>query len=78
MDEVVVFSERADRTPGSTSGLKAGEHAPGPGIALYGLLLPSGNDAAEAFAEHFGSAAGPKERPDDRQPRRPVALHRPR
>ena len=53
MDEVVRFSERADRTPGSTSGLHAGEGLPVREL-LYGLLLPSGNDAAEAFAEHFG------------------------
>ena len=60
LDEVVTFSERADRTPGSTSGLKAGETAP-VGELLYGLLLPSGNDAATAFAEHFGARCAPPE-----------------
>ena len=57
-DEVVTFTERADRTPGSTSGLKVGERTT-VGELLYGLLLPSGNDAATAFAEHFGSRCDP-------------------
>jgi D-alanyl-D-alanine carboxypeptidase (penicillin-binding protein 5/6) len=52
-DETVTFSERADRTPGSTSGVHAGEMLSVREL-LYGLLLPSGNDAAVAFAEHFG------------------------
>ena len=54
LDEVVTFSERADRTIGSTSGVKAGEKVPVREL-LFGLLLPSGNDAAEAFAEHFNA-----------------------
>jgi serine-type D-Ala-D-Ala carboxypeptidase (penicillin-binding protein 5/6) len=58
LDETVTFSERADRTPGSTSGVKAGEKVPVREL-LYGLLLPSGNDAAEAFAEHFGDRLDP-------------------
>ena len=58
LDEVVTFTERADRTPGSTSGLKAGEMV-SVGELLYGLLLPSGNDAATAFAEHFGPRCAP-------------------
>ncbi|MBP3956401.1 D-alanyl-D-alanine carboxypeptidase [Gemmata sp. G18] len=53
LDEVVTFSEAADKTPGSSSDLKAGEKVPVRDL-LYGLLLPSGNDAATAFAEHFG------------------------
>jgi D-alanyl-D-alanine carboxypeptidase (penicillin-binding protein 5/6) len=52
-DEVIAFSERADKTPGSTSDVKAGEKLPVREL-IYGLLLPSGNDAAVAFAEHFG------------------------
>ena len=59
LDEVVIFTERADRTPGSTSGLHAGERLPAREL-LYGLLLPSGNDAAEAFAEHFGPRLAPE------------------
>ena len=59
LDEIVTFSERADRTAGSTSGVKAGEKVPVREL-LYGLLLPSGNDAAEAFAEHFGGRLAPE------------------
>jgi D-alanyl-D-alanine carboxypeptidase (penicillin-binding protein 5/6) len=53
LDEKLVFSERADQTPGSTAGLKKGE-ALKVRNALYGLLLPSGNDMAVALAEHLG------------------------
>ncbi len=53
LDEIVTFSERADKTSGSTSDVKAGEKLP-VGELLYGLMLPSGNDASVAFAEHFG------------------------
>jgi D-alanyl-D-alanine carboxypeptidase (penicillin-binding protein 5/6) len=53
LDEIVTFSERADKTPGSTSDVKAGEKLP-VGELLYGLMLPSGNDAAVSFAETFG------------------------
>ena len=53
LDEVLTFSEAADKTPGSSSDLKAGDKVTVRDL-LYGLLLPSGNDAAHAFAEHFG------------------------
>jgi D-alanyl-D-alanine carboxypeptidase (penicillin-binding protein 5/6) len=53
LDEELVVSARADATPGSTAGIRAGERLP-VREALYGLLLPSGNDAALALAEHFG------------------------
>ncbi len=53
LEEIITFSRRADRTTGSTSGVKAGEEI-SVGELLYGLLLPSGNDASVAFAEHFG------------------------
>jgi D-alanyl-D-alanine carboxypeptidase (penicillin-binding protein 5/6) len=53
LDEEVVFSERAAKTTGSSSRVRAGEKVPA-GELLYGLMLPSGNDAAVAFAEHFG------------------------
>jgi serine-type D-Ala-D-Ala carboxypeptidase (penicillin-binding protein 5/6) len=53
LDEIVTFSERADKTPGSTSDVKAGEKLP-VGELMYGMMLPSGNDATVAFAEHFG------------------------
>jgi D-alanyl-D-alanine carboxypeptidase (penicillin-binding protein 5/6) len=60
LDEVVTFSERADKTSGSNSGLKAGEQSP-VGELLYGLMLPSGNDAAVAFAELFGQRFADKQ-----------------
>lgn len=60
LDEIVRFSERADKTLGSTAGVRAGEELPVREL-LYGLLLPSGNDAATAFAEHFGARLAPPE-----------------
>jgi D-alanyl-D-alanine carboxypeptidase (penicillin-binding protein 5/6) len=53
LDAVVTFSERADKTTGSSARLNAGERLTVREL-LYGLLLPSGNDAAVALAEHFG------------------------
>lgn len=54
LDETVVFSRAADRTRGSTAGIRTGEKLPVREL-LFGLLLPSGNDAAVALAEHFGA-----------------------
>ena len=54
LEEELDFSERADKTNGSTAGLKAGEKIRVSDL-LYGLLLPSGNDASVALAEHVGS-----------------------
>jgi serine-type D-Ala-D-Ala carboxypeptidase (penicillin-binding protein 5/6) len=53
LDEVLTVSERAAMTTGSGARIKAGEKFLVRDL-LYGLLLPSGNDAALAFAEHFG------------------------
>jgi D-alanyl-D-alanine carboxypeptidase (penicillin-binding protein 5/6) len=53
LDEVIVFSKRADETAGSTAGVRGGERVPVKEL-LFGLLLPSGNDAAVALAEFFG------------------------
>ncbi len=53
LDEIVTFSQRADETAGSTCGIRAGETIT-VGELLYGLLLPSGNDASVALGEHFG------------------------
>src|SRR5438876_2092142 len=58
LEEAVLFSESADKTPGSTADVRAGEKVT-VGELLYGLLLPSGNDAATAFAEYFGGRVGP-------------------
>lgn len=54
LSEQIIFSEKADRTRGSTCGIRAGEIVSVEEL-LFGLLLPSGNDAAIALAEHFGS-----------------------
>jgi D-alanyl-D-alanine carboxypeptidase (penicillin-binding protein 5/6) len=53
LDEMVLISEKADKTGGSTAGLKKGEKYVVRDL-LHGLMLPSGNDAAVALAEHFG------------------------
>ncbi len=52
LEELVIFSAAADKTVGSTAGLREGEKI-SVGELLYGLMLPSGNDAATALAEHF-------------------------
>ena len=54
LKRLIVFSKRADNTRGSSSRLRAGERTT-VGEMFYGLLLPSGNDAAVALAEHFGT-----------------------
>ena len=53
LDEEIVFSARAAGTTGSSSRLRAGERLPLRELRC-GMLLPSGNDAAVAVAEHFG------------------------
>lgn len=61
LDEPVVFSERAAKTAGSSCKVRAGEKLAVREL-LYGLLLPSGNDAAIALAEHFGLRFEPPSR----------------
>ena len=53
LDEMLTFSKRADDTVGSAAGVRAGERLT-VGELMYGLMLPSGNDASVALAEHFG------------------------
>ena len=53
LNETLTMSVRADDTRGSTSDVRAGETLP-VREALYGLMLPSGNDMSVALAEHFG------------------------
>ena len=53
LDELLTFSKRADDTIGSTAGVRAGESLTVAEL-MYGLMLPSGNDASVALAEHFG------------------------
>ncbi|MCW5555559.1 MAG: D-alanyl-D-alanine carboxypeptidase [Verrucomicrobiae bacterium] len=62
LDEVVTFSQLADDTVGSTADINAGEQV-SVRECLYGLLLPSGNDAGNALAEHFNDRLAP---PDER------------
>lgn len=69
LDEEITFSERAVAIYGTKTGLKAGERIR-VRDALYGLMLPSGNDAGIMFAQYFsprlangdeaGSEAGSK------------------
>ena len=54
MDEWVRVSKLAGTTTGSTAGLKPGEQVRVKDC-LLGMLLPSGNDAGNALAEHFNS-----------------------
>lgn len=70
LDSIIVFSSAADRTPGSTSGLKTGEKI-SVGELLFGLMLPSGNDAAVALAEFLGPRFIPEN--DSPEANRPVA-----
>ncbi|MEO1523793.1 MAG: serine hydrolase [Planctomycetota bacterium] len=63
LEERIQFSRRADQTRGSTSAIRTGESIT-VREALYGLLLPSGNDASVALAEHFGARLTDKSDPD--------------
>ena len=54
LDEVMHVSVRAGTETGSSAGLRPGDRVT-VGELLYGLMLPSGNDAAVAFAEHFSN-----------------------
>ena len=53
LSETLTVSERADQTRGSTADVRRGETL-NIQEALYGLMLPSGNDMSVALAEHFG------------------------
>ncbi|MCY2975273.1 MAG: serine hydrolase [Planctomycetota bacterium] len=64
LKEMLTFSKRADNTTGSTSGVRAGEQLP-VGELLYGLMLPSGNDASVAIAEFFGRKFSSDDKVDD-------------
>ena len=58
LDESLTMSVRADETRGSTADVRAGETLP-LREALYGLMLPSGNDMSVALGEHFGPRLAP-------------------
>lgn len=66
LEEWIEVSELAANTSGSGAKLKAGEKIQ-VRDALFGLMLPSGNDAGNALAEHFASRLDP---PDEHTPER--------
>lgn len=53
LEEIVIVSKRADETRGSSARITEGERVVLRDL-LYGLLLPSGNDASVALAETVG------------------------
>ncbi len=57
LERRIRISETADRTGGSTAGLRTGEELTVSDL-MHALLLPSGNDAAIAVAEVFGCELG--------------------
>lgn len=63
-EETLTFSILADETSGSTSGVRANEQLK-VADALYGLMLPSGNDMSVALAEHFGARFAAEEPCED-------------
>lgn len=69
LDEILVVSEKAAKTGGSSAKIQAGDHYVVRDL-LYGLLLPSGNDAATALAEHFGQ----RNRGDGKSSEDPITL----
>jgi len=56
--ETITYSKLAGSTEGSTSEVKTGESL-SVRDALHALLLPSGNDAGNALAEHFNQRFAP-------------------
>src|SRR4029078_139632 len=58
LDEWMTISELSGTTGGTTAALKPGERVQAKDC-LYGLLLPSGNDAGNALAEHFHARLEP-------------------
>lgn len=53
LEETMEVSAQAAKTSGSSARIRTGDRCTVREM-LYGLLLPSGNDAAAALAEHFG------------------------
>lgn len=58
LDSKVKVSYKASRMIGTSASLKVGDYLSLNNL-LYGLMLPSGNDAAWALAEYFGSKISP-------------------
>jgi serine-type D-Ala-D-Ala carboxypeptidase (penicillin-binding protein 5/6) len=63
LDEMITFSELAANTSGSSARMEEGERVK-VRDALYGLMLPSGNDMGNAIAEHFHDRLDPPGDPD--------------
>lgn len=61
LDEMVTFSKLADDTPGSTADVHEGEQI-SVRDGLRAMLLPSGNDMGNAFAEHFHVRLAPPDK----------------
>ena len=61
MNELVLISSESASMGGTTATLKAGEVYSVHDL-LYGMLLPSGNDAAAALAEYLGDSFDPPPR----------------
>ena len=57
-EDKVKISNKASHINGTSAELKEGDSIAVLDL-LYGLMLPSGNDAAWALAEHFGAALNP-------------------
>ena len=58
MNDLITITHRASITTGTTAELKIGDQIKVKDL-LYGLMLPSGNDAAIALAEFFGDIISP-------------------
>ncbi len=71
LDQQVIFSQRADATGGSSARIHAGERL-SVGELLYGLMLPSGNDASVALGEHFGKRFKPAPGDDEKRAADPL------
>ena len=53
LEHQIKVSKYASKTPGTSANLKLGDSLSIKDL-LYGLMLPSGNDAAIALSEFFG------------------------
>lgn len=62
LETEIVFTGGSQGTPGSTTALPAGDRI-GLRDALFGLMLPSGNDMANTLAAHFGPRFAAPETP---------------
>lgn len=61
LEELVLVSSEAAMLTGTTASLMTGEVYTVHDL-LYGMMLPSGNDAAAALAEYLGDGYSPPEK----------------